>query len=55
MTTLLLALYFIIIGVVGLFGAKVDPIWMAVLALIIGILLLVSGFGTFSWPTFKKE
>lgn len=54
MTTILLAAWFIINGVIVLFGAKVDAVWMGILSLIIGILLLISDFGVINWPTFKK-
>lgn len=44
MTSLLLAIYFIVIGAIGLFGIVVDPKLVALLALIVGILLLVAPF-----------
>lgn len=46
----LLAIYFLIIGAIGLFGIAVDPKLLALLALIIGILLLVSPYVSSRWP-----
>lgn len=44
MTRILLAIYFIIIGAIGLFGLVVDPKLLALLALVVGVLLLVSPY-----------
>lgn len=44
MTNVLLGVYFIIIGAIGLFGLAVDPKLLSLIALIIGILVLVSPY-----------
>ncbi len=44
MTNILLGVYFVLIGAIGLFGLSVDPKLLALLALILGILLLVSPY-----------
>lgn len=44
MLNVLLGIYFVIVGAIGLFGLHVDPVVMALLALIIGIILLVSPY-----------
>lgn len=41
MSTILLGIYFIIIGLVGLLALAIDPRLIAVLALILGLFLLI--------------
>ena len=50
MTNVLLAIYFIIIGAVGLFGIAVDGKLIALLALIVGILLLIAPYASRYFP-----
>lgn len=44
MVNILLGIYFVIIGAIALFGLNVDAKLMGLLALIIGIVLLVSPY-----------
>jgi hypothetical protein len=44
MTNILLGIYFLVLGAVGLFGLQVDPKALALLALVLGILLLISPY-----------
>lgn len=50
MTNILLAIYFIVIGAIGLFGIAVDPKIIALFAFILGILLLVTPYVSRLWP-----
>lgn len=44
MTNILLGIYFVIVGAIGLFGLAVDAKLVALLALVLGIVLLVSPY-----------
>lgn len=55
MGMLVLAIYLIIIGAIGLFGISLDSKIPALLALIAGIIILVTGLVPISWPVVRKD